>query len=155
MIEEFDIEYEIAALEREVESDIAVVEMEQNKQQEQAIQSSSDEWQAIIAQLLAPTFAVMAPNWGVQQAEIDGLAGAYAPLLAKYFPDTANVGPEIGAVIVTAAVIVPRLSIPRKLVDSGSGAPEPEPSKPKSGKPKKKQKPAKNNVSQLQSERDR
>ena len=31
MIEEFNIESEIAALEREVESDIAVVELEQNK----------------------------------------------------------------------------------------------------------------------------
>jgi len=155
MIEEFNIESEIAALEREVESDIAVVELEQNKQQEQAIQNSGDEWRAIIAQLLAPSFAVLTPNWNVQKAEVEGLADAYAPLLAKYFPDTSNVGPEIGAVIVTAAVIVPRLSIPRKLVDSGSGAPEPEPSKPKSGKPKKKQKPAKNNVSQLQSERDR
>ena len=147
MNEEFDLGAEIAALEREVQAGAEVVELEQ----EAARQSGSDEWRDIFAGLLGPGFAVLAPNWNIQTDEVKALADAYAPLMAKYFPDASQVGPEIGALFVTVAVIAPRLSTPRKIIEEKPGPDSPGPGKP--GKPKPKA--SNNNVTQLKSERDR
>lgn len=145
MTDDINLEAEIAALEREVEKDLAIHELDENREVEQAAESGKDEWKSIFVQLLGPGFAVLAPNWGVQGQEVEALADAYAPLMAKYFPDASQVGPEVGAILVTAAVIAPRLSTPRKVEDK-----PPVQEKPAKAKPAKK-----DNVSQLPSEEDR
>ena len=85
---------------------------------------SADEWGDILVSLIAPAFAVLAPNWDVQKSEVKMLADSYAPLLAKYFPDVSDVGPEIGAAVCTIAVIGPRLAIPRKRVEESEEGPD-------------------------------
>lgn len=58
---------------------------------------------------------VLAPAWNVSAEEAETLADAYAPLLAKYFPEGPDKwGPEIGAALVTVAILGPRLGRPRK-----------------------------------------
>ena len=141
---DFDLENEIASLEREIGSDPEIVEL--NDQVERQAETSSAEWKSIFVQLLTPSFAVLAPNWGVQGQEVEALADAYAPLMAKYFPDASQVGPEIGAFLVTAAIIAPRLSIPRKVEEK---------SEPVRENPPKARSDKKDNVSKLPSEEDR
>jgi hypothetical protein len=41
------------------------------------------------------------------------MAGAYAPLVAKYCPDVGAVSAELTAVLVTAAIVAPRIGKPR------------------------------------------
>ncbi|MFK5947696.1 MAG: hypothetical protein QM500_02860 [Methylococcales bacterium] len=58
---------------------------------------------------------VLVPNWKLQKAEIKVLAEAYGSLLDKYFPDTGKLmGVELNALLITAAVIVPRIGTPIK-----------------------------------------
>lgn len=58
----------------------------------------------------------MAPAWNVSAAEVEQLADCYALLLDKYFPGgVGQVGPELGAALVTLAVIGPRWSLPRRI----------------------------------------
>lgn len=56
------------------------------------------------------------PNWGITQDEQEALAGCYALVLEKYFTEL-DLGVELSAVIVTAAIIMPRLDRPRKVED--------------------------------------
>ena len=80
------------------------------------VSSSEEEYLELLTHLLGPGFAVMAPGWGVTTQEVETLAGAYSPLLAKYFPDgPGKFGPEISAALVTVAIIAPRLTMPRQL----------------------------------------
>tara|TARA_Y100001951_G_C11296191_1_gene275800 strand:- start:4746 stop:5279 length:534 start_codon:yes stop_codon:yes gene_type:complete len=62
---------------------------------------------------LGPLFAVLAPNWGVQPAEIEQLAAAYAPVIDKWFPGDFAMGVEMQAVMITAVIIAPRAAVPR------------------------------------------
>ena len=72
------------------------------------------EYKALLAQLLAPSFGILAPNWKIGDAEIDALSESYACVLYKYFPNSLETfGAELGACLVTAAVVLPRLSVPR------------------------------------------
>lgn len=73
----------------------------------------------VLAPVLQMGFAVLAPNWQVSQPEIDQLAEVYSGLLDKYLPNgIGSYGLEVSAVMVTAAVVLPRLNTPRKdLVD--------------------------------------
>lgn len=89
--------------------------LEQLSAQQQAEQIQQETQQAM--QLcLHPLFAIVAPNWQVQPAEIEALSGAYTAVLLKYWPEgLAAVGPEFAAVLITATVIAPRMRIPRKL----------------------------------------
>ncbi|PLA73514.1 hypothetical protein CYQ88_10855 [Hydrogenovibrio sp. SC-1] len=58
--------------------------------------------------------AVMAPNWEIQAEENEMLADAYSSLLDKYFPNAmGNFGVELNALLITAAVLTPRLGKPR------------------------------------------
>lgn len=68
----------------------------------------------LIAAVLEPAFAVLAPNWEVTGDECRMLAQAYGPLADKYFPDL-NLGVEVKAVLVTLVVFGPRLNKPRKV----------------------------------------
>lgn len=69
--------------------------------------------QQALEMLLGPAFAVLAPNWGVQQAEITELAKAYGQVADKYFPEGMSIGVELNAAIITLAIIGPRMAIPR------------------------------------------
>ena len=67
---------------------------------------------AAVAFFLGPLFMVMAPNWNVEPAEVEALADVYAPVIDKYLPG--GMGVEGAALLVTVAVLGPRLMIPRK-----------------------------------------
>lgn len=70
----------------------------------------------ILEPVLAMGFGVLAPNWQVQPQEVEQLADVYAQLLDKYFPDgLGDYGVEISAVMVTGAIVLPRLKTPRKV----------------------------------------
>lgn len=70
----------------------------------------------IVQQLLSMGFGVLAPGWGVTEPEIEQLAKAYGPLIDKYFPDgLGDHGLEINAILITSAVILPRIRMPRKV----------------------------------------
>lgn len=70
----------------------------------------------IVQQLLSMGFAVLAPGWNVSEPEVEQLAQAYGPLIDKYFPDgLGDHGLEINAIMITGAVILPRLRMPRKI----------------------------------------
>lgn len=60
--------------------------------------------------------AIAAPNWQIQDAENKALSEAYGDLLDKYFPDVGNsFGVELNALLLTAAIVAPRLGQPRKI----------------------------------------
>ncbi|MDA3921915.1 MAG: hypothetical protein PF501_14730 [Salinisphaera sp.] len=63
--------------------------------------------------MLGPAFAIMAPNWGVQPAEIEALAQAWGDVADVYLPDGMTLGVELNAAIITLAIFAPRLSLPR------------------------------------------
>jgi hypothetical protein len=60
---------------------------------------------------------------------VDALAGAYAAVLQKYFPEgPGQFGPELAAVFTTVAIIGPRLKMPRTTrKDAGENPENPEP----------------------------
>lgn len=70
----------------------------------------------VLEQVISPACAVFAPAWGVTDEEVKQLAGVYAALVDKYFPGgVGEIGPELGAALVTLAVFGPRWSMPRKV----------------------------------------
>lgn len=70
------------------------------------------------AELVQPLVSLLcvtvAPAWEITAAEQEQLAGAYADVIDKYFPDGVPMGPEVGAIMVTAAIVMPRLGRPMK-----------------------------------------
>lgn len=79
----------------------------------------------LLAGVIGPLFVILAPAWEVTAPEVDALASAYGKVLDKYFPGGLSMGPELGAVMATVAVIGPRLRLPRKEpppVDPSGGA---------------------------------
>ncbi len=105
---------ELDSLSSEIESSPEQLSIAAGEQQQ--LVASQDEWREIIEHLAGPAFGLLAPGWNVQPAEIQALAEAYAGLLNKYFPGGASqMGPELGAAMVTVAIIGPRLKMPRKL----------------------------------------
>ena len=66
------------------------------------------------AELVAPIVelvsAVAVPNWRLKAPEKRALTEAYGALIDKYFPDgPGQWGPEINAIMLTAAIVTPRL----------------------------------------------
>lgn len=80
---------------------------------------------AVLRGVLAPAFAILAPNWRVSPDEVALLSEAYAGLVDKYFPDIAT-GPEIAAIVVTFAVFGPRVvaKLPPKVEPPKKPAPD-------------------------------
>ena len=117
------------------------------------------EWKQIITILLGTGFSVATPNWGIQKAEVEAMSDAYAPLLNKYFPDISALGPEIAAVLVTAAILGPRIGMDRKIEDREEVPVKQTPEKKVKGKakskPKAKAKKSPKTSAGLQSEEDR
>lgn len=73
----------------------------------------------ILAPVLGGLFGILTPAWNVTPGECNELAGAYALVIDKYFPDTV-LGCEITAIICTVAVIGPRIGTPRKIESPGT-----------------------------------
>jgi len=67
----------------------------------------------LLAALLKPTFAVMAPAWGVTDDECALLGNAYGAVIDKYFPNF-DFGVEFSALLVTLAVFGPRFKKPMR-----------------------------------------
>jgi hypothetical protein len=79
-------------------------------------QANTPETQEILQPVLSMGFGILAPNWQVQPEEVEQLSEVYAALLDKYFPDgMGDYGVEITAVMVTGAIVLPRLKTPRKV----------------------------------------
>lgn len=98
----------------------AVAAMRENQAQAAALEQQ--ETAAALALLLEPAFGLLAPGWNVQAGECQALAGAWSPVLVKYFPGgIGQMGPELTALLVTAAVIGPRLGKPRTVDKQDDG----------------------------------
>ena len=69
----------------------------------------------LVAPLVGLLCATVAPAWNISPEEQQQLSGAYAAVIDKYFPDGVPLGPEVGAVMVTAAIVMPRLGQPLKV----------------------------------------
>lgn len=69
----------------------------------------------VLGPLIGAGFRIVAPAWGVSEAEARDLAGAWAPVLDKYFPGGIALSVEFNAAIVTLALIGPRWGKPRQL----------------------------------------
>jgi hypothetical protein len=74
----------------------------------------------LVLMLVGPLFDILAPAWEVTDGEKQLIAAAYAPVIDKYFPDL-DLGPELGAVAVTALVFGPRYSKPRRVEKKEEG----------------------------------
>ena len=113
----------LPAIDADLSAELAQLETEAGAQSQEevtaaaAIASTSEaDYKELLTQLMGPVFAVMAPGWNVQAGEVDALAGAYSPLLTKYFPEgPGKFGPEVAAVLTTVMVFGPRLKMPRTL----------------------------------------
>ncbi|WP_430414448.1 hypothetical protein [Marinobacter adhaerens] len=71
---------------------------------------------------------VVAPNWQIQKAERQALAGAYGDLIDKYFPEGIGAwGIELNAALITAAILGPRVTsgIPAREKPKREEKPEP------------------------------
>ena len=56
----------------------------------------------------------LAPAWAILPEQKDAISQAYADVLDKYFPGgLGNFGPELTALMVTAAVVLPNMGQPR------------------------------------------
>lgn len=99
------MENELDTLVREAEGTAT----EQARGAEQAGPTTGD----LLFPLVDALFQILAPNWSVTQAESRQLADAYGIVLDKHFPDLA-MGPEMTAIVLTVAVVAPRLGTPRK-----------------------------------------
>ena len=62
---------------------------------------------------------IFCPAWGIQEAEIDALADAYATACAETWPGgVGETGPWLGAALTTAMIIGPRATMPRRLKET-------------------------------------
>ncbi len=69
----------------------------------------------LVAPVVALACTMLAPAWNIQNEEVDALSSAYGDLLDKYFPEGAGAfGVELSALLVTGAIIMPRLGKPRR-----------------------------------------
>lgn len=66
--------------------------------------------------LLGMTFKMLAPNWRVQPEEVEVLAESYGSCIDYYYPEIQEgLPPWLTPLIVTAAIVGPRLNIPRNV----------------------------------------
>lgn len=78
----------------------------------------------IVGPVVAMACAAFVPAWEVSGPEQEQLSGVYAAVLDKYFPRGMTMGPELTALLVTAAIVMPRLGRPRKIEEKGGGSGE-------------------------------
>lgn len=66
--------------------------------------------------VLGMAFKVLAPNWKVQAEEVQVLAESYGECLDYYYPDMGEaLPPWLTPLVVTAAIVGPRMNTPRKI----------------------------------------
>ncbi len=123
------LDQNIEQLEADIEADIAAAPSQTAiaapAAEAQAADRAKTEYQGLFEQLLTPGFDVLAPAWEVSAKEITALSEAYAAVAAKYYPDPDALGPEVGAVLLTAMVILPRAKLPRKRPQRAPATPPP------------------------------
>ena len=68
----------------------------------------------LVRPLVQLVCGTVAPAWKISKGEQDTLTDAYAAVIDKYFPGGLSMGPEVGALLVTAAIIGPRLGQPMR-----------------------------------------
>lgn len=99
----------------------ALEQIAEQENQEQADQEQAEQVPTIpTGELLFPAIslitAVAAPNWEISEDENKALSDSYAEVLDKYYP---NVGEsfsvELNALLITAAIFMPRIGKPRQL----------------------------------------
>jgi hypothetical protein len=107
-----EIEAIAESLDIPVQSDFSVLKNDE----------STPETSEIIHPLLVVGFSILAPNWQVQDEEVQQLSVAYSGLIDKYFPEgLGDHGLEINAFMITAAIVLPRMRTPRKLEEQEMG----------------------------------
>lgn len=97
-----------------------IAEQESQEQASQEQEQREQVPQIPTSELLYPAIslitAVAAPNWGIAEEENKAIADSYAEVLDKYYP---NVGEsfsvELNALLITAAIFMPRIGKPRQL----------------------------------------
>jgi len=79
----------------------------------------------LLCPLIVFLFSTAAPNWKVSDTECAQLAKAYAAVLDKYFPDgvLSQWGVELNALLLTVAIVGPRVNIPTTAAPKKSEAP--------------------------------
>ena len=79
----------------------------------------------LLRPLLRASFDILAPKWAVTDEESVALAEAYAAVLDKYFPDgiAGRWAAELNALILTVAILGPRLKIAPKETPKEKAAP--------------------------------
>jgi hypothetical protein len=80
-----------------------------------ANEAAGDGWKPLISQLLAAWNLLASDRtevWVFASDEVEVLAEAWAPVCEKWLPET-KIGPELGAILVTLAVVAPRLEAQR------------------------------------------
>lgn len=79
-----------------------------------AVKPVDEELKGLVGGVLNMGFVVLAPNWKVAPEEVEQLTEAYTALLNKYCPDgLGQYGVEISALMMTFAIVAPRLGTPR------------------------------------------
>ncbi|MEW8346766.1 MAG: hypothetical protein AB2687_00515 [Candidatus Thiodiazotropha taylori] len=82
----------------------------------QQVQQQEPETAEILQPIFEMGFGILAPGWGVTPGECKQLSEAYGQLFDKYFPEgMGDYGAEVSAVMLTAAVVLPRMKLPRKV----------------------------------------
>lgn len=81
----------------------------------------------VLRPLMRAGFDILAPKWQVSDEESSQLATAYAAVLDKYFPDgvMGTWGAEFNAIILTVAIVGPRLKIAPRDVPKEEAKPAP------------------------------
>lgn len=83
-------------------------------------------------EMLAPLIAMVCGMIGaalppaITQPEVDALTDAYAALVDKYFPGGVSLGPELAALMITAAVFAPRIAAQKKRAADPQASPRDE-----------------------------
>jgi hypothetical protein len=86
-----------------------------NSEQYQPAEAVSVSGAELIFPVVGLACAVLAPSWNITTDEQQALADNYGAVIDKYFPEGAgSFGVELSALLVTGAILAPRLGTPRK-----------------------------------------
>lgn len=79
----------------------------------------------ILYPVISLASGLLAPNWGITEEENKALSESYGVLVDKYVPNIGgSFGVELNAIIITGAILMPRLGKPAKIEAEESKAPE-------------------------------
>lgn len=105
---------ELEAIEREA-ADAEAVTVDRDGPEPQSAASGISTAEQL-KPLLAITCNVLAPNWKIQPEEVNALAESYGECIDYYYPELQDgLPPWLTPLLVTAAIIGPRLNMPRRV----------------------------------------